>query len=1125
VADKGGLDYVIRVQDDFSANLKGFEAGVQSAQQAATQFKNDLSAIGGTAPALKQAANAIKGLGNPSATRKINEASRNIRLLAGEVQGLGAHTRGLGDIATGLSAIKAASRNIGGGSRGFTALINGIERLQRSLNSGQIATSVTRLNQLSAAVLRLGAAIQQVAPQFTALVGHLRGIGPAARAAQTAINGAGGAARNAALGAQVFQTQLASVNRTANSGGGIFDTLLGRLRAFVEFRTFAAISQGFLALVQGGIDFNSQLEQAEISLAAIFASAGRVRNVQGQLVEGAEAFAAAQGVAAEQIQQLRRDAILTTATFDELLTAFRQGLAPGLAAGLNVDQVRQVTVTLSQAAAAVGIEGRQFAEEIRSILAGTGTRQNTRLLQLLPDDFNDQVRKAREAGTLFQFLNKSFAQFNLLGVKISGTFEARLSRVKDSIQAVVGTGAIPFFEAIKSLLTTIGDQLVEVNLDGVTPKPQAVEAFRGISDGLAAVVKEVERVVNELTADDVQAIGALIADSFRLAAAVIGPLTELFIRAFNQAATLIDPVVRGLTLLASQSRVFFSFLVGIGKSLGDLFVTFAQEFPFTSSFVGATAAVTALAAALTGTLGPAITAVLAPLLAFFGIVGLFQALFASITGTTLSFADTIRAISLLTVRFLNTLEVRIQRIKILAKALSAAMSNPLSLLKKGFVEETVGADLDKLSQLEDDAKHHTDAIDRQIAALYDRVGKKAEASLFTNPIQALRDLQAEVQKIFQEEAARQLPRTQTRTGTVEGRDRDIDLEAEAKRRITNIEIVGQTEINRLTREGQLAKAEALATDLKIAALMVERGRKEAELQKLGEAQTDQARLLSAEISKLITQEQALSFELEKQRQIANSPVTAGIQEAFAEFRDTAQVTFEATTTLLQQSVSSFSSFIAQSIADAFDPSKDTSILERFGQFLQQLGTMIFQLLAQIAIAKAVIAAINIIGGVGGAIGGAAPQFDAFAGPSVVGFAAEGGAVPSGLPAAPSIPGVPASDTVAARLTPGEYVHTTGAVDTYGLQVMEAINRGLVDPTALKALAGFRGTLTPRRPRVQSFAKGGQVGGGPGLAQGGPTVAVLKADDQAVEQLLTGGGAALLRYVRDNSASFNNALRG
>src|SRR5690606_34127315 len=123
--------------------------------------------------------------------------------------------------------------------------------------------------------------------------------------------------------------------------------LLGVLAVFTLFRN--AVS-GVKSLIAEGVRFNQVIERSRLGIAGIITSLATVRDEQGRVTEGAGKFELSMRAARSVQKALLLDAVRTTATFDELSQTFQVALGPGLAAGLNLDEVRQFTTAISQAA-------------------------------------------------------------------------------------------------------------------------------------------------------------------------------------------------------------------------------------------------------------------------------------------------------------------------------------------------------------------------------------------------------------------------------------------------------------------------------------------------------------------------------------------------------------------------------------------------------------------------------------------------------------------------------------------------------------------------------------------------------------------------------------------------------
>jgi hypothetical protein len=109
-------------------------------------------------------------------------------------------------------------------------------------------------------------------------------------------------------------------------------------------------------------------------------------------------------------------------------------------------------------------------------------------------------------------------------------------------------------------------------------------------------------------------------------------------------------------------------------------------------------------------------------------------------------------------------------------------------------------------------------------------------------------------------------------------------------------------------------------------------------------------------------------------------------------------------------------------------------------------------------------------------------------------------------------GTATSDHVPAMLSNGEYVMRAAAVDKYGLNIMEAINRGLIRNRDVRDAAPKR-RLTITKPARQKFAEGG-------LVVSAPTVA--GAPNQGIQNAAQASGGAMKLEV--NEATLNLTMR-
>jgi hypothetical protein len=265
-----------------------------------------------------------------------------------------------------------------------------------------------------------------------------------------------------------------------------FRRLFGILAAFTVARR---VVQGFNDIVRTMVSANAAIEQSTIGIASVLSAVGEVRNAYGEAVTGVEALNIAQAEADKQVQLLRRDALSTVATFEQLAETFQVALGPGLAAGLDIDQVRVFSRQISIAASSIGLEQRQLAEEIRSILSGTINIRQTRIAAVLGIT-NEDIRKAKEAGELFQFLQEEFAAFDVAGARAAETFNGLVNRATDAVRLLLAEGGVAFFTEVKDLLRDVLEsaQQIDKQTGEITLNPDLLRAIRTVSDALTESV-------------------------------------------------------------------------------------------------------------------------------------------------------------------------------------------------------------------------------------------------------------------------------------------------------------------------------------------------------------------------------------------------------------------------------------------------------------------------------------------------------------------------------------------------------------------------------------------------------------------------------------------------------------
>ena len=149
--------------------------------------------------------------------------------------------------------------------------------------------------------------------------------------------------------------------------------------------------------------YNKEMESARIGIASLLVAQGKFSDAQGNVLQGTNQIAAAYKMTSDIMKKLEKDNLATAATFGELRTAFQRALGPGLAAGLNVDQIRQFSVAMVQAGAAMGVPMDQMGQEVRSLLSGNIT-EDSMIARTLGITNSDIKKMQGNASELFKYL-------------------------------------------------------------------------------------------------------------------------------------------------------------------------------------------------------------------------------------------------------------------------------------------------------------------------------------------------------------------------------------------------------------------------------------------------------------------------------------------------------------------------------------------------------------------------------------------------------------------------------------------------------------------------------------------------------------------------------------------------
>lgn len=311
--------------------------------------------------------------------------------------------------------------------------------------NGELAAMKTQAKTSAAEAQRLAVDIGQL----TARIGGLEAEAKRAAAGMAKLEAENkrlatemGTMRTQAAAAAAELQRMQAQATQASTGTSGLTQAAGLLKGALATMGVAYVAHEMLDLAVGTIKAADSMDQYKIQIAAVISANEKVYDSQGKLVTGVEKFGVAQEQASAIFKKIEKDAMLTADTTEGLVEKFKSAVGPGLAAGLDLNEVEDLTVTLSVAMSALGVDASQAKSEIKALLTGDEL-DNSDLARSLGIRKED-IKLAKEQGKLYEMLSAKMADFRTAGAAQSQTLSGVLSGLDDlrgRLQALSGQDA------------------------------------------------------------------------------------------------------------------------------------------------------------------------------------------------------------------------------------------------------------------------------------------------------------------------------------------------------------------------------------------------------------------------------------------------------------------------------------------------------------------------------------------------------------------------------------------------------------------------------------------------------------------------------------------------------------
>jgi hypothetical protein len=286
-----------------------------------------------------------------------------------------------------------------------------------------------------------------------------------------------------------FKAAEGHINSLKNAGAGLMSVFTSLRTIIVGFVAGVSIKK----VIDEAMDYNKILETSKLGIGAIITSMAEVTNSQGQVLSGQEKFNASQQIAMEAQKELRREGMLTVATYTELVEVYQGILAPALSAKMTFKETLDIASLLTNAVKSIGLPMNQIKQEARDLIQG-GIQPASSSLAVALGITDAMVKKWREQGTVYKELKSRLEGFVYASREFENTWEGIWSNFQDMAQMGLGQGLRSFFNGIKREVKALYESLVTITRDAsgkivdIQVKPEVMYNLNKVSSILLAII-------------------------------------------------------------------------------------------------------------------------------------------------------------------------------------------------------------------------------------------------------------------------------------------------------------------------------------------------------------------------------------------------------------------------------------------------------------------------------------------------------------------------------------------------------------------------------------------------------------------------------------------------------------
>jgi len=310
-----------------------------------------------------------------------------------------------------------------------------------------------------------------------------------------------------------------AVKSLGGSFGGLKSILSSSAAVAGGIAGYEGAVLGISKTLGSAFEFAKNLEVSATGMSGILMSMGQIN---GKNIEWNDAL----GISQQIITKMNNEALRTAATSEELIRATQALLAPGLGAGMTIDQITTLTVTGVNAVKSIGLQSYQVVQELRDLVAGGIQPASSTLATALGlKDADIKAAKASSQG-LFTFLMERLRGFEVASGEYSKTWQGITDQLKEGVTRAGASGMEPLFSAVKSEMSGLVSQIVQVDNETkkISINPNLVAGIRSAAETAVAFGGEMKSLAGTVW-NIAQPIGSVLVPSLQLAATHAKELT------------------------------------------------------------------------------------------------------------------------------------------------------------------------------------------------------------------------------------------------------------------------------------------------------------------------------------------------------------------------------------------------------------------------------------------------------------------------------------------------------------------------------------------------------------------------------------------------------------------------